>query len=142
MFASWKEKLAQKKAKNRAISESQYWKDHPRLRSCLQAMRGSCTVAPMDMHEAAIAVVNIALREDNWTLLEEPINIPGDFFTDTVFLVWDDEKLPVLKAPWAMVEENLKDVSAVAGQTFLVAESMDRILWFDAHGRTRLYSIA
>lgn len=141
MFAKWKEKRAEKKAKNDAIAKSQYWKDHALLRSCLQAMRGSCTLAPVELHEAAIAVVNIAMQEDNWNRLEELIDIPGDFFGNTVFIVWNDEKLPVLKAPWVLVEENLADVRAVADQTFLVSETLDRIIWFDRGGRIRLYSL-
>ena len=141
MFEKWKEKRAEKKAKNDAIAKSQYWKDHALLRSCLQAMRGSCTLAPVELHEAAIAVVNIAMQEDNWNRLEELIDIPGDFFGNTVFIVWNDEKLPVLKAPWVLVEENLADVRAVADQTFLVCETMDRIIWFDRDGRIRLYSL-
>lgn len=141
MFAKWKEKRAEKKAKNDAIAESQYWKGHALLRSCLQAMRGSCTLAPVELHEAAIAVVNIAMQEDNWNRLEELIDIPGDFFGNTVFIVWNDEKLPVLKAPWVLVEENLADVRAVADQTFLVSETLDRIIWFDRGGRIRLYSL-
>ena len=141
MFAKWKEKRAEKKAKNDAIAKSQYWKDHALLRSCLQAMRGSCTLAPVELHEAAIAVVNIAMQEDNWNRLEELIDIPGDFFGNTVFIVWNDEKLPVLKAPWVLVEENLADVRTVADQTFLVSETMDRIIWFDRDGRIRLYSL-
>ena len=138
MFAKWKEKRAKKKAKNDAIAESQYWKNHALLRSCLQAMRGSCTLAPVELHEAAIAVVNIAMQEDNWAFAAE---IPADLLADTVFLVWDDEKLPVLKAPWVLVEENLTDVRAVADQTFLVSETLDRIIWSDRDGRIRLYSL-
>ena len=54
MFADWKRKREEKKARDKAIAESRYWKTHPRLQVCLQAMRGSCTVAPVQMHEAAI----------------------------------------------------------------------------------------
>ena len=139
MFAEWKRKREEKKAKAQAISESQYWKNHPRLRVCLQAMRGSCTLAPVELHEAAIAAVNIALMENTW---EETQVVPKDFLGDTVFLIWNDEKLPVLKAPWALAEENIQEITAVAEKTFLVAETLDRIVWFDNDGRIKLYSIA
>lgn len=140
MFGNWKEKLAQKKAKSKAIAESRHWKKNALLHDCLQAMRGSCTVAPMDMHEAAITAANIALQEDIWTELPELIDIP-EGFSETVYIVWNEATLPVLRAPWVLVDENLNDVRAVAYETFLVAESMDRILWFDGHGRIMLYSI-
>ncbi len=142
MFASWKEKLTRKKAKEKAIAESRRWKDNALLQDCLQAMRGNCTVAPMDMHEAAITAVNIALQENSWTQLDELIDIPDDFFADTLFIVWDDETLPVLKTPGFLADKCLPDVQAVSNQTFLMAETMDRIIWFDAHNRIRLYSIA
>ena len=138
MFEEWKRKREAKKAKDQAIAEAQYWKNHPRLRVCLQAMRGSCTLASQELHEAAIAVVNIALMEGAW---EQAAAVPADFMEDAVFLVWNDEKLPVLKAPWDLAKENLPEITAVAEKTFLVAETLDRIVWF-GDGSLKLYSIA
>ena len=138
MFEQWKRKREAKRAKDQAIAEAQYWKNHPRLRVCLQAMRGSCTLASQALHEAAIAVVNIALMEGTWETVE---TVPADFMEDTVFLVWNDEKLPVLKAPWDLAKENLPEITAVAEKTFLVAETLDRIVWFE-DGSMKLYSIA
>ena len=139
MFESWKEKRAEKKAKDKAIRESQYWKTNALLQSCLQSMRGSCTLAPVEMHEAAIAVVNIAMREGSWTIAEQ---VPAGFFDDTIYLVWTDEKFPVLKAPWAVARENLPQITAVTPESFLVSESLDRIIWFDGLGQIKSYSIA
>ena len=138
MFEQWKRKREAKKAKDQAIAEAQYWKNHPRLRVCLQAMRGSCTLASQALHEAAIAVVNIALMEGAWETVE---SVPEDFMEDAVFLVWNDEKLPVLKAPWDLAKENLPEITAVAEKTFLVAETLDRIVRFEG-GSMKLYSIA
>ena len=138
MFEEWKRKRETKKAKDQAIAEAQYWKNHPRLRVCLQAMRGSCTLASQALHEAAIAAVNIALMEGAWETVEI---VPADFMEDTVFLVWNDEKLPVLKAPWDLAKENLPEITAVAEKTFLVAETLDRIVRFE-DGSMKLYSIA
>ena len=139
MFERWKEKREQTMARNRAIAESQYWKTHPQLQICLQAMRGSCTLAPVEMHEAAIAVVNIAMQEDT---LQDADRIPVGFPGNTVYLVWDDPKLPVLKAPWALVEEHLTDVCTVSCRTFLVSETLDKIIAYDDAGSLKLYSVA
>lgn len=138
MFDRWREQLAAKKAKDHAIAQSRYWKEHPRLQDCLHSMRGSCTVAPAEMHEAAIAAVNIALREDLWKTAER---IPDDFLPETVFLVWDDPRIPVLKASWGTVRANLLYAVAVAQKTFLVSENLDRIVAFDEQGDIELYSI-
>ena len=138
MFDEWKRKREAKKAKDQAIAEAQYWKNHPRLRVCLQAMRGSCTLASQALHEAAIAAVNIALMEGAWETVEI---VPADFMEDAAFLVWNDEKLPVLKAPWDLAREYLPEITAVAEKTFLVAETLDRIVWFEG-GSMKLYSIA
>ena len=141
MFEKWKEKREQTMARNKAILESRYWREHVLLRYCIEVMRGSCTVAPMAMHEAAVAAVNIALTEDTWRTLEELIDIPEDFMPETVYMVWDDSKLPVLRAPWLLVDKYLRDVRAVADRTFLVSEHLDRILSFDEEGKPMLYSI-
>ena len=139
MFDEWKRKREAKKAKDHAIAEARYWKNHPRLRVCLQAMRGSCTLASQELHEAAIAVVNIALMEGAWETVE---SVPEDFMEAAAFLVWNDEKLPVLKAPWDLAKENLPEITAVAEKTFLVADTLDRIVWFDNDSRIKIYSIA
>ena len=138
MLANWKRKREEKRAVDKAVAESQYWKTHPGLQSCLQSMRGSCTVAPQQMHEAAIAVVNIALMEDTWTQSEQ---IPEDFLADTLYIVWNDEKIPVLKAPRDLVLEYFSTVTAVSEKTFLVSDTMDRIVhWTD--GNFYLYSVS
>ena len=138
MFASLKQKLAEKRRLKQAISDSQHWKNRPALQNCLQSMRGSCTVAPMDLHEAVAAVVNIALTEDNWTHTGK---IPGDFLTQTVYIIWDDPLLPVLTADRELLLENLSHVTAVTENVFLVSQTMDRAVHLGS-GTLRLYSVA
>ena len=142
MLALLKRKMEERKARAKAVAESMGWRTDALLRECLQALRGSCTVVPMELHEAVETAVNIALREDTWTTLEERIDIPEDFFEGMLYIIWDKATLPVLKAPGLMADENLHDVRSVAPQTFLMSETMDRILWFDGEGRIHLYSIA
>ena len=142
MLAALKQRMEEKKARAKAIAESRQWKNNALLQDCLQAMRGTCTVLPMDLHEAAETAVNIALREDIWTEVPELIDIPDTFLGETVYIIWDEATLPVLKAPWSMVNKNLHDIRCVCHHTFLVAETMDRIIWFDGLGRIKLYSIA
>ena len=142
MLRELKEKLEAKKAKAKAIAQSRQWKTNALLQDCLQAMRGSCTVLPMDLHEAVETAVNIALREDIWTTLTEISDIPADFFDGILYIVWDEAHLPVLKAVGKLVDENLYDVRCVNHHTFLVTETLDRIIWFDGLGQIKLYSIA
>ena len=137
MLSALKRKLEEKKRQSKAISESRHWKEHPPLKSFLQEMRGSCTVAPMDLHEALVAVVNIALMEDTWTPAAQ---IPEDFLPETVYIVWNDEHLPVLKADRLLLLQNLDRGTAVATETFLVSDTMDRVIHFSL-GKIRLYSV-
>lgn len=139
MLSALKQRLEAKKAKARAIAAAQYWKTHALLQECLQALRGSCTVAPMELHEAAIAAVNLALQEDAWTPAGQ---IPAGFLTGTVYIVWDDAQLPVFKAGCDPVLQSLDDVTAVAHETYLVSETMGRIVCCDHWGKCLLYCIA
>lgn len=141
MFGNWKKKLAQKKANNKFLEESRHWKTNALLQDCLNAMRGYCTIVPPEMHEAVITATNIAIREDIWTTAEEVTSIAEDFFPGMVYILWDEAHLPVLKAPWAIVEENLHDVRRVNLDTFLMAETMDRIIWFAKDCQIKLYSV-
>ena len=103
MFAKWKAKFAAKKANAHAVDESRRWKENALFQDCLQAMRGSCTVAPADLHEAVITAVNIAIREGTWAELSAASE---DLFGGMVYLVWGEATLPVLWAPWAVAVEN------------------------------------
>lgn len=142
MFDHWKERLAEKKAKNKAFEKAQQWKRDALLQDFLQAMRGSCTMVSPEMHEAVVTAANIAIKEDCWTTVAELCDIPEDFLEGMVYIVWDEDTLPVPKVSWPMVRENLDDVLPVAFHTLVVAETMDRIIWFDGHGGMKLYSIA
>lgn len=137
MLSTLKRKLEEKKRQNRAVTESQHWKNHPQLQACFQEMRGSCTVAPMDLHEALVAVVNIALQEDIWT---PAMQVPEEFLPETVYIVWNDDHLPVLKADRPLLLQNLDHATAVASETFLISETMDRVIHF-SQGKIRIYSV-
>ena len=138
MFSALKRRFAEKKRLTKGISDSRHWKQHPHMQTCLQAMRGSCTVAPMELHEAVAAVVNIAMTEDNWF---EVNKIPVDFLAATVYIIWDDPLLPVLVADRQLLMENLTHVTAVSTEAFLVSQTMDRVAHFSG-GTLRLYSVA
>ena len=137
MFSALKRKLEEKKRRGRAVAESQHWKHDPLLQGCLQTMRGSCTVVPIDLHEALTAVVNIALQENTWIPAEQ---IPVEFLTRTVYLLWNDARLPALMADRCLLMENLDHVTAVAPDTFLINETMDRVVHL-ALGKLRLYDL-
>lgn len=139
MLSALKRRLEARKEKAKAIAASGYWKTHAQLEECLQALRGSCTVVPMELHEAAIAAVNIALRENTWTSADR---IPADFLVGTVYIVWDDAQLPVFKADCGLVLEILEDVTAVAHETYLVSQTLDRIICCDHGDKCLLYSVA
>lgn len=138
MLSALKQRLEARKARAKAIAASQYWKTHALLQVCLQALRGSCTVVPMELHEAAVAAVNIALQEDTWTPAEQ---IPPEFLARTVYIVWDDAQVPVFQADRGPVLQSLDDVTAVAHETYLVSETMDRIVRCDHWGKCLLYSV-
>ena len=88
---------------------------------------------------AAIAAVNIAIREGSWIHTQ---SVPADFLSGVVYIVWADEKLPVLCAPWELAQEHLPALLSDQFDTLLVSETMERIIWFSGDGEKKLYSIA
>lgn len=141
MFSKWKKMLAGKKANNEAFEESRKWKNNAALQNCLQAMRGSCTLAPVQLHEAVICAINIALAENIWTDFPGTTDFPADFHSGMVYVVWNDAHMPVLTAHANAVKENIGSILCVNHETFLVAQSMDRIIWFREQEHIKLYSI-
>ena len=137
MLSALKRKLESKKQAKKAVAESQHWKHDPQLQSFLQAMRGSCTVAPIVMHEAVAAVVSIALQEDAWTRTDR---LPEGFLSESVYIIWNDDRLPALKADRGLLLQSLACATAVAPDTYLVSETMDRAVHL-GHGGLRLYDL-
>ena len=87
MLLDWKKRIEEKRAKNQAVAESQYWKSHPLLQQCLQAMRGSCTLASPELHEAA--VVDGA---NKWQRVWH-IDIPGILPTVVIMFILNSGKV-------------------------------------------------
>ena len=139
MFAFGKRKRAEKKNLDDALRSAQEWKRDPHLQECLGVLRGDCTVAPMELHEAITAVVNIAHREDCWTEAE---TIPEDFFLEQVYLLWNRETLPAFRCRTDAAMEHLQRIRAVAEETYVIGGNMDRVVWFDRNGDIRLYCVA
>ena len=138
MLSAIKHKLRSLQSRNKAIADSRHWKDHPALQTCLQTLRGSCTLAPMELHEAAITVVNIALAENTWV---PAVEIPVDFLSQRVYILWNDPLLPVFSAERDMVTANLDIVTAVASDTYFVSQTLDRVIHF-GNGNIRIYSVS
>ena len=130
--------LKKKRNRNRAIADSQHWKHHPQLQDFLQTMRGRCTVVPIATHEALTAVVNIALQENTWTQVWQ---IPSDFLTDTAYVIWNSPLLPVFQADREELIKNLVSLTAVEPETYLVCQTMDRVVRL-FKGEIRLYSVS
>ena len=139
MFGFRKRKREEKKNLEEALRSAQEWKRDPHLQECLGALRGDCTVAPMELHEAITAVVNIAHREGCWTGAE---TIPGDFFPEQVYLLWNKETLPAFRCRTDAALEQLERIRSVAEETYVIGGNMDRVVWFDGDGHIRLYSVA
>lgn len=138
MFAFWKKKREQKKERDQGFHYARSWRENDTLQRCFNALRGSFTVAQAYHQEAVESTVAIALTENNWT---ETDSIPADFLGEKCYIFWNDPTLPALLCFSAEVLENLGAVISVANETFLVSETMDRVI-HQKDGRYLLYSIA
>ena len=138
MLAFWKKKREQRKEIDQGFHHARLWRDNEPLLRCFNALRGSFTVAKAYHQEAVEATVAIALTEENWT---EATNIPGDFLPEKCFIYWNEPTLPMLLCESAEVLSNLQEVTALSAETFLIAETMDRIVRLK-HKGIFLYSIA
>ena len=138
MFAFLKKKLQRNSEKHQGFHYAQQWKQNPLLQDCFATLRGSFTVAQAYHQEALEAAVAIALTEDSWS---EAAEIPADFLGDRCYIFWNDPTLPVLLCHSPEVLASLPQVCAVSKETFLISETMDRIIYFKDNGH-KLYSIA
>lgn len=138
MFDFFKRKPTQKEELHRGFHHAQQWKQNPQLQRCFGALRGSFTVAQAYHQEAVEATIAIAANEDNWTDFQE---IPTGFLGEKCYIFWNDPTLPMLLCQSVEVLCSLPDVAAVAGEVYLISETMDRILHLADNVR-RQYSIS
>lgn len=123
--------LKQNKPRGKTMEQSKTWKANALFQECLTTLRGQCTVAPSDLQAACEMAVFAAQTESAW----RPISRPGqDWAQGTLYILWDEPTLPVLRCPGHGVLAHLDTVCAVSNETWLIREDFTAVLRFSADG--------
>lgn len=123
--------------KGKTLEQTRKWRSNALFQDCLTALRGACTVVSSDHQAACEAVVFDAQTGGSWKAAAmEDLN--GQPLPDTVYILWDEPSLPVLRCPGPMAMEHIADVTAVSTETWLISESMEQIIHFTKDGTIRI----
>ena len=58
-----------------------------------------------------------------------------------VYIIWDEEKLPIIQINFESVLNHIDDIVAVAFDTCIVAENMNQFIQFDDRNRITEFNL-
>lgn len=66
--------------------------------------------------------------------------IPMDFFNYCVYIVWDEQTLPIIKCTFSKIIEQFQNITAVSFDTWIVGENFEKFLLLNHDGEICAYS--
>lgn len=140
MTEEQKARLIRLKEKNDAYVIEQRRKSNTMLRDCLDNLGNHWSSVTPEIQNRCVAVVesihcrHIAEKQRIGSIDEIPISWIGD----SIFIVWDEITLPVLSSTFHVARKFAQDILAVAFETWIISENMDKVVHFSHNGHIDL----
>lgn len=130
----------EKRRKNRDILRGGEWTRDILLQECFEALGTEKVILPYDKEEEIISIVNIKISKlfglnvagKELESIEE-INI--EWIGEKVYIIWDRMGVPVIQTSLNNIKKNIDDVLAVAFDTWIVSENINRFIEFNHNGK-------
>lgn len=65
--------------------------------------------------------------------------IPMDFFNHCVYIIWDEQTLPIINCTFSKIIEEFQNITAVSFDTWIVEENFEKFLLFNHDGEIYAY---
>ena len=137
MTEEQKKRLADLKENNRSFVLEQRRKQNALLQECLASLGPHCRTVDSDIERQCQRAVNAVYKQG---LKPHPLDeMPDGWSGKSVYLVWDEQTLPVLHCDFDAVRKAMDDVLAVSFETWFVSEGMDQVVFIHRSGDLELF---
>ena len=133
------EKYEKLKNKNRDYIIKREWKRNILLQECLNALGSNKKVFSIEEQQEILKKFNIKLtkllkgnRKKEFQSIQK---LASQWTNKLVYIIWDEEKLPIIETNFKSVLDYKDDITLVAFETWIFTVKMDKFVQFDDRNR-------
>ena len=133
------EKYEKLKNKNRDYIIKKEWKRNILLQECLNALGSNKKVFSIEEQQEILKKFNIKLtkllkgnRKKEFQSIQK---LASQWINKSVYIIWDEEKLPIIETNFKSVLDYKDDITLVAFETWIFTVKMDKFVQFDDRNR-------
>lgn len=134
-----KKRYKQLMQSNKSIERNKIWSDNILLQECLAALGIQKDILSINEQEKIVCEVNQRFKETvkkkEGKKIETIEEIDSEWIGEKVFIIWDEASLPVIQTKINSVKEYIDDVTAVAFDTWIVSEDLNRVIEYNHNGK-------
>ena len=126
-----------------SLIESQ-WKSNALLQECLEVLGNNKKILSIEQQQQILDKFNVELPRliDNRKKSVQSIQeLSSRWMNRLVYIIWDEEGLPIIQTDFESVTNYIDDIVAVAFETWIAVNSMDQFIQFDARNRITEFSL-
>ncbi len=120
------------------------WKSNALLQECLEVLGNNKKILSIEQQQQILDKFNVELPRliDNRKKSVQSIQeLSSRWMNRLVYIIWDEEGLPIIQTDFESVTNYIDDIVAVAFETWIAVNSMDQFIQFDARNRITEFSL-
>lgn len=115
------------------------WESNTLLQECLEVLGNNKKIVSIEQQQQILDEFNIELprliKSDRKKNVQSIQDLLPQWMNRLVYIIWDEEKLPIIQTDFKTVSDYIDDIVAVSFETWIIATRMDRFIQFDARNR-------
>lgn len=115
------------------------WKSNILLQECLAVLGNNKNIISIEQQQSILDDFNNILpqivKSNKRKKIQSIQELLPHWEKKSVYIIWDEDDLPIVQIDFKYVVDHIDDVSAVAFETWIVAVEMNEFIQFDARNR-------
>lgn len=115
------------------------WKSNILLQECLTVLGNNKNIISIEQQQPILDDFNNILpqiiKSNKRKKIQSIQELLPHWEKKSVYIIWDEDDLPIVQIDFKYIVDHIDDVSAVAFETWIVAVEMNEFIQFDARNR-------
>lgn len=115
------------------------WKSNILLQECLAVLGNNKNIISIEQQQPILDDFNNILpqiiKSNKRKKIQSIQELLPHWGKKSVYIIWDEDDLPIVQIDFKYIVDHIDDVSAVAFETWIVAVEMNEFIQFDARNR-------
>ena len=144
MKATVKKRYQELKIQNYNSLIKREWQSNALLQECLETLGNNKKILSIEEQRQILDKFNIELPrliKNRKKTVQSIQELSPQWMNRLVYIIWDEEKLPIIQINFESVLDHIDDIVAVAFDTCIVAENMNQFIQFDDRNRITEFNL-